>query len=66
MDKVFNNFNINYAIVNTSDLDEIKEAIDDSVKAIYIETNPLLDITDIESAAELAKEHNLLTMNNTL
>ncbi|HCW03585.1 MAG TPA: methionine biosynthesis PLP-dependent protein [Clostridium sp.] len=64
MDKVFNNFNINYAIVNTSDLDEIKEAIDDSVKAIYIETptNPLLDITDIESVARLAKEHNLLTI----
>ena len=69
MDKVFNNFNINYAIVNTSDLDEIKEAIDDSVKAIYIETptNPLLDITDIESVARLAKEHNLLTIvDNTL
>lgn len=64
LDKVFNNFNINYAIVNTSDLDEIKEAIDDSVKAIYIETptNPLLDITDIESVARLAKEHNLLTI----
>lgn len=64
IDKVFKNFNIDYAIVNTSKLEEIKEAIDGNVKAIYIETptNPLLDITDIEEVTKLAKEYNLLTI----
>ncbi|NLZ50048.1 MAG: aminotransferase class I/II-fold pyridoxal phosphate-dependent enzyme [Clostridiales bacterium] len=64
IDKVFKNFNIDYAIVNTSKLEEIKEAIDGNVKAIYIETptNPLLDITDIEEVSKLAKEYNLLTI----
>ena len=56
IDKVFKNFNIDYAIVNTSKLEEIKEAIDGNVKAIYIETptNPLLGITDRRGLA--AKE----------
>lgn len=64
IDKVFKNFNIDYSIVNTSNLDEIREAIDDTVKAIYIEspTNPLLGITDIEEVSKLAKENNLLTI----
>lgn len=64
IDKIFKNFNIDYVIVNTSKLDEIKEAIDSSVKAIYIETptNPLLGITDIEAVSKLAKEYNLLTI----
>ncbi|WP_139906108.1 trans-sulfuration enzyme family protein [Clostridium thermarum] len=64
LDKVFTNFNIKYAIVNTSKLQEIKEAIDENVVAIYIETptNPLMDITDIAEVAKLAKEHGLLTI----
>lgn len=64
LDKIFKNFNIGYKIVNTTDLKQIREAIDDTVKAIYIETptNPLMDITDIEEVAKIAKENNLFTI----
>ncbi|WP_027624079.1 trans-sulfuration enzyme family protein [Clostridium lundense] len=64
LDKVFKNFNIGYKIVNTTDLQQIKDNIDDTIKAIYIETptNPLMDITDIEEVTKIAKDNNLLTI----
>lgn len=64
LDKVFKNFGIGYKIVDTTNLDEIKNNIDKAVKAIFIETptNPLMDITDIKSVSEIAKENNLLTV----
>lgn len=64
LDKVFNNFGIEYKIVDTSNLEEIEKAIDESVKAVYIEspTNPLMDITDIEAAAKIAKQKKILTI----
>ena len=64
LDKVFNNFGIKYSIVNTSDLDEVRNSIDETVKAIYIEspTNPLMDITNIEEVSKLAKEKGIYTI----
>lgn len=64
LDNVFKNFNITYKIVNTSDLEAVENAIDDDVKAVYIETpaNPLLTITDIEAVSKIAKKHNKLTI----
>lgn len=64
LDKVFNHFGIEYKIVNTSNLQEVKESIDESVKAIFIETptNPLMDITDIESVSKIAQEKNIYTI----
>lgn len=59
LDNVFNNFNITYKIVDTSDLAAVEAAIDDDVKAIYIETpaNPLLTITDIKAVSEIGKKY---------
>lgn len=64
LDKVFNHFGISYGIVDTSNLEEIKNAIDETVKAIFIETptNPLMDITDIKEVAKIAKDNNLYTI----
>lgn len=69
LDKVFKNFGIDYEIVDTSDIEEVKAVLEaaretDSVKAIFIETptNPLMDITDIKAVAELAKSYGLLTI----
>lgn len=64
MTKVLNRFGIDSTFVDTSDLDNIKSEIRPNTKAIYLETptNPLLKITDIEAAAKLAKEHQLLTI----
>ena len=64
LDKVFNHFGIKYEIVNTSNLDELKNSIDETVKAIFIEspTNPLMDITDIEAISNIAKEKGIYTI----
>jgi cystathionine beta-lyase len=69
LDKVFKNFNIHYEIVDTSNLADVKSALDalkseDSVKGIFVETptNPLMDITDIKEIAKLAKEYGVLTI----
>ena len=64
LDKVFSKYDIKYHQVDTSNLKNIEDAINDKVKAIYIETpsNPLLGITDIEGASRIAKEHGLLTI----
>lgn len=62
IDKIFSNFGIGYEIIY--DFTNIEEKIDDSVKAIYIETptNPLLDVIDIKIASDKAKKYNLLTI----
>ncbi|WP_096635776.1 trans-sulfuration enzyme family protein [Clostridium cochlearium] len=64
LDKVFTNFGIEYSIVNTSNLDEVRNSIDEKVKAIYIETptNPLMDVTDIEAVSKIAKEKGIYTI----
>lgn len=64
IDKVFNNFGIKYKLVNTSNLEEVKKNIDESVKAIFIETptNPLMDITDIEKVSIIAKKKGIYTI----
>ncbi|MFL0267121.1 trans-sulfuration enzyme family protein [Candidatus Clostridium radicumherbarum] len=64
LDKVFNHFGITYIIVDTSNLEEVKNAVDEAVKAIFIETptNPLMDITDIKEIARIAKENSIYTI----
>jgi cystathionine beta-lyase/cystathionine gamma-synthase len=53
---------ISVSFVNTSDLAQITRAVTKHTKAIFIETptNPMMQVTDIAMAAELAKQHSLL------
>ncbi|MDV4151154.1 aminotransferase class V-fold PLP-dependent enzyme [Clostridium sp. AL.422] len=64
LDKVFNHFGIEYKLVDTSNLEEVKKSIDESVKAIFIEspTNPLMDITDIKEISNIAKDNGIYTI----
>ena len=64
MTKVLNRLGIQSTFVDTTDLDVVKEAIQDNTKAIFVETptNPLLKVTDIQVISKLAKDHNLLTI----
>ncbi len=68
LDKIFKNFNIDYEIVDTSDLAEVEKRINPKVKAILIESpaNPLLTITDIKGISEIAHRHGaLVIVDNT-
>ncbi|MCR5640928.1 MAG: PLP-dependent aspartate aminotransferase family protein [Lachnospiraceae bacterium] len=68
LDNVFKQFGLTYKIVNTADVHALEAAIDDRVKAVYVESpaNPLLTVTDLARVAEIA--HNagkLLIVDNT-
>ena len=68
LDKVFRNFGIQYAIVDTTDSEALEASITTDVKAVLIESpaNPLLTVTDIAAAAALAKRKGiLLVVDNT-
>lgn len=68
LDNVFNNFGITYRIVDTSDLNAVESAIDDSVKAVYVESpaNPLLTVTDIAEVSKISHKYGkLLIVDNT-
>ncbi|MCM2980662.1 bifunctional cystathionine gamma-lyase/homocysteine desulfhydrase [Niallia sp. FSL W8-0951] len=64
MTKVLNKFGIEATFIDTSDINNIQEAIKENTVALYIETptNPLLKITDIEAVSRVAKENGLLTL----
>jgi len=54
--------------VDADDFDGLRAAINDKTKALYTETlgNPKLDVSDIETLAKIAHEHNLpLVIDNT-
>ena len=61
-------FNIKTTFVNTTNTKQISDTITDKTKVIYCETmsNPLLEVSDIESIAILAKKHGIkLVVDNT-
>lgn len=64
LDKIFKNFNITYSIEDTTDLASLDSKVTPDVKAILIETpaNPLLTITDLRGAADIAKKHGILSI----
>ncbi|AZV44487.1 bifunctional cystathionine gamma-lyase/homocysteine desulfhydrase [Peribacillus asahii] len=62
--KVLHRFGLSATFINTSDLSEIEKNIQENTKALFIEspTNPLLKITNIKTAAKIAKANGLLTI----
>ena len=66
--KVFEKFGIIFTYVDTTNVANIKAAVSTKTKLIWIETptNPLMNITDIEAVAAIAKANNvLLCVDNT-
>lgn len=61
---VYSKFGMECTFVDTTNLENITNAIKENTKAILIETpsNPLLDVTDIRGVAEIAKKHKLITI----
>lgn len=69
LDQVFNHFGITYEMIDTADEDVVKKALqEEGVAALYIESpaNPLMTVTDIAAAAQLAHEAGkLVIVDNT-
>ena len=66
--KVYEKFGIKFLYVDTTDAANITPLITANTKLIWLETptNPLMNITDIEAVAAIAKAHNVLVcVDNT-
>ncbi|RFM32855.1 trans-sulfuration enzyme family protein [Chitinophaga silvisoli] len=67
-DKVYRKFGINVTYVDTSDVQNVLDAITPATKLIWLETptNPTLKISDIGAIAQLARAHKILfAVDNT-
>ena len=66
--QILNNHGLQFDFVDTTDIQNIKKAIKENTKWIFVETptNPMLEITDIAAVSEFCKKHNLLfAVDNT-
>ena len=66
--KVWERYNIKFIYVDTSNAANVKAAVTANTKLIWVETptNPLMNITDIEAIAAIAKQAKaLLCVDNT-
>jgi cystathionine beta-lyase/cystathionine gamma-synthase len=65
---VLKGFGLTFSYANTTHLEEAERAMSSKTRLLYIETptNPIMEITDIAAAAELAHRHDaLLAVDNT-
>ncbi|MHC1730362.1 MAG: PLP-dependent aspartate aminotransferase family protein [Syntrophobacteraceae bacterium] len=60
----FNRFGITTTFVDMTRLEKIEQAIRPNTRMLFLETpsNPLLKITDISGAVEIARKHGLISM----
>lgn len=68
-DEVLTRFGLSFSYVDTTQPQQISEAIRKNTKLIWVETpsNPLLKITDVGAVKRIAKEHGiLLAVDSTL
>ena len=68
IDKILLNMGLKISWVDTSSIDEVKNALSDKTKMILIETptNPMMQLTDIKAISKISKANNLmLVVDNT-
>jgi len=56
------NYNISFTYVNSSNPQDVEDAIQENTKLIWIETptNPLLKVTDLDAVGKIANKHGIL------
>ncbi len=68
LEGMFAKFGVESTFVDTSDIANIQQAIQENTKLLYIESpaNPTMQLTDIQQASELAHQHDILVcVDNT-
>lgn len=66
--KLLPKYNVDYKIVDLTNIEELKKAIDKDTKLIYFETpsNPNLSLIDIEEVVKISKKNNIkVVVDNT-
>ena len=67
-ERVLKDFGLTFSYANTTRLEDVERAVRPNTRLLFIETpsNPVMEITDIAAAAELAHRHKLLlAVDNT-
>jgi cystathionine beta-lyase/cystathionine gamma-synthase len=67
-DKVLSRYALSFSYVDTSRLDEVERAFTPATRLLFVETptNPVMQITDLAAAADLAHRHGArLVVDNT-
>jgi cystathionine beta-lyase/cystathionine gamma-synthase len=67
-DKVLQRYGLTFSYVDTSKLDDVERAFTPATRMLFVETptNPLLALTDLRAAADVAHRHGLrLVVDNT-
>src|SRR6266536_2542764 len=67
-DKVLRRYQLSFSYIDTSKLDEVERAITPATRMLFVETptNPVMRLTDLRTAADLAHRHDLrLVVDNT-
>lgn len=64
MEKQFSRFGVESTYIDTSDLEQVKNAIKPNTKVLYLETpaNPTMSITDIPACVKIAHEKGILVV----
>ncbi|MBF8435482.1 aminotransferase class V-fold PLP-dependent enzyme [Halanaerobiaceae bacterium Z-7014] len=59
IEEILSDYGVEFTLVDTTDHDAVKAAIQPNTKIVYLETpcNPTLKITDIKRVSEIAHEH---------
>jgi len=60
--KIFEKYGVKFHFINMQNANEVSEFLNENTKLIWTETptNPMMNITDIEAVAKIAKKNNLL------
>ncbi|MDP4091748.1 MAG: PLP-dependent aspartate aminotransferase family protein [Bacillota bacterium] len=63
-EEMYKKYGIEFSYLDTSNIDNVKTAVKKNTKALFIETpsNPIMKVTDIAAAAELARSSGILTI----
>ena len=67
-DKVLRRYDLTFTYVDTSKLDDVERAFTPATRMLFVETptNPVMRITDLRAAADLAHRHDVrLVVDNT-
>jgi cystathionine gamma-lyase len=68
MSQVLSHLGLTFTFVDTRDLSRVEDAVTPATRMLYVETptNPMMRLTDLAAAGELARRHDLLlVVDNT-
>ncbi len=62
--KIFYRFGVDFSLIDTTDPDNVEDAIRANTKLLWLETpsNPLLKITDLAACCRIARKRGLITL----